>query len=218
VPDVTPKEFSQRLSRRAKRARLVLRPDLPERLRIYFELLFRWNTKINLTSLSLDSPDEAIDRLLIEPLLAAHHISGAGTKLIDVGSGGGSPAIPLALATPRLTLVMVESKARKSAFLREALRHLEMAGAVESSRFEELLTRAEFHEAFDFLSIRAVRTELRTFNSLQAFLRPGGRLLLFKSTSPSSQPVDPVPPLRWIDTLALVQGSELQMLEKLRIP
>ena len=44
--------------------------------------------------------------------------------MMDVGSGGGSPAIPLKLAVPRLSLTMVEAKARKSAFLREAIRHL----------------------------------------------------------------------------------------------
>jgi 16S rRNA (guanine527-N7)-methyltransferase len=196
----------------------VVPPNLTEKLWIYFELLFRWNRKINLTSLTMDSPDEAIDRLLVEPLMAARHIADSGAKLIDVGSGGGSPAIPLALATPGLGLVMVESKARKSAFLREALRHLTLTGSVESSRFEELLTRADFHEAFDFLSIRAVRTELRTLNSLQAFVRPGGRLLLFKSTGATGGGLDLVPPLRWVDAVPLAPGSELQMLEKLRIP
>ena len=115
---MTAKEFSQRLTRRAKRAGVVLREELSEQLRVYFELLFRWNKKINLTSLSLDAPDEAIDRLLIEPLLAARQMVIATPKLIDIGSGGGSPAIPLALATPGVGLVMVESKARKGAFLR----------------------------------------------------------------------------------------------------
>jgi len=214
---VTAKEFSQRLSRRAKRVRLILPPELSSRLWVYFELLFRWNEKINLTSLTLDTPDEAIDRLLIEPLLAAKQLNGT-KNLIDVGSGGGSPAIPLALASIGVRLVMVESKARKSAFLRDVLRQLALAGSVETTRFEELLSRPEFHEAFDVLSVRAVRTEPRTLNSLQAFVRPGGRLLLFRATSAGNQPVDAVPPLRWREAFPLVQGSELQILEKLRIP
>ena len=214
---MTAKEFSQRLSRRAKRVRLILPPELSSRLWVYFELLFRWNEKINLTSLTLDTPDEAIDRLLIEPLLAAKQLNGT-KNLIDVGSGGGSPAIPLALASIGVRLVMVESKARKSAFLRDVLRQLALAGSVETTRFEELLSRPEFHEAFDVLSVRAVRTEPRTLNSLQAFVRPGGRLLLFRATSAGNQPVDAVPPLRWREAFPLVQGSELQILEKLRIP
>ncbi len=213
---MTSKEFAQRLSRRAKRVRLQLRPDLVDALWVYFELLFRWNEKINLTSFSLEASDEAIDRLLIEPLLVVPLLRGPSVKLMDIGSGGGSPAIPLALATYEPELVMVESKARKCAFLREAMRRLALAGSVESARFEELLSRSDFHEAFDYLSLRAVRTELRTLHSLQAFLRPGGRLLLFKTAS-KTRP-DVVPPLRWMEAQPLTPGSELQVLEKLRIP
>jgi 16S rRNA (guanine527-N7)-methyltransferase len=215
---MTPREFGQRLTRRAKRAGLALSADLSDKLRTYFELLFRWNEKINLTSLGLDAPDEAIDRLLIEPLVAARHIDGETPRLIDIGSGGGSPAIPIALEKSRLALVMVESKARKGAFLREALRQLDLAGVVESARFEELLARSEFHESFDYLSLRAVRTELRTLNTLQAFVKPGGRLMLFKSTGRATQPAEVVPPLRMVESIPLIQGSELHLLEKLRIP
>ena len=215
---MTQKEFAQRLTRRAKRAGVILAPPTLDKLRVYFELLFRWNAKINLTSLTLDAPDEAIDRLLIEPLLAAHHIEGDTPRLIDIGSGGGSPAIPLLLAKPGLRLVMVESKARKSAFLREALRHLDATGVVEAARFEELLSRAEFHEAFDYLSIRAVRTEPRTLNTLQAFVRPGGRLLLFRSEGRRMESADVVPPLRFANAAPLLKGCEIQLLEKLRIP
>ena len=49
-----------------------------------------------------------------------------GASVIDIGSGGGSPAIPLKLAAPRIKLWMVESKTRKSAFLREAIRQLDL--------------------------------------------------------------------------------------------
>jgi 16S rRNA (guanine527-N7)-methyltransferase len=215
---MTPKEFAQRLARRARHARLQLQPGLPDKLWVYFELLFRWNQKINLTSLSLDTPEETIDRLIVEPLLAARQLDGAPGRLIDVGSGGGSPAIPMVLAVPGLDLVMVESKARKSAFLREALRHLSVQGVVETARFEELLSHSDLHESFDYLSLRAVRTEHRTLNSLQAFVRPGGHLLLFKTVSSADQSAALVPPLRWSDAVPLLPGSELQVLEKLRIP
>lgn len=204
-----------RLRRRARRARLPLGEDLPGRLWKYVELLFRWTVKINLTSLSLESPDEAVDRLLIEPLVAARQLS-PGAHVIDIGSGGGSPAIPMSLARPGVRLVMVEAKARKSAFLREAVRHLGVDATVETARFEELLTRPEFHEAFDVLTLRAVRTEPSTLMSLQAFVRPGGRILLFKS-GPSSVP-SAVPPLRVADQQPLGPNSTLVILEKLSIP
>lgn len=216
---MTAREFGARLRRRARKAGLAIPDDLAGRLWAYTSLLFRWNQKINLTSLGPDKPDEAIDRLLLEPLLAARHIGNPSAAVIDIGSGGGSPAIPLKLALPGIRLVMVESKARKGAFLREALRHLQCDGTVETARFEELLARPELHEAFDVLTLRAVRTEPRTLMSLQAFVRPGGKLFLFKSGQVHAEPLPPsVPPLRWEGTHPLGESGSLVVLEKLAIP
>ena len=76
---------------------------------------------------------------------------------------------------------MVEVKTRKAVFLREAVRTLGLRDAeVETSRFEELLPRAELHESLDLVSIRAVRIETRTLLTLQAFLKTGGKILLFR--------------------------------------
>ena len=79
---------------------------------MFYALLSRWNQKINLTSLA--DPDEAIDRLILEPLLAAaRFVPAACSSMMDIGSGGGSPAIPMKLVSPRLALTMVEVKATK---------------------------------------------------------------------------------------------------------
>src|SRR5688500_18999205 len=161
--------------------------------------------------------DEAVDRLLIEPLIAARHVAPEATSMIDIGSGGGSPAIPLALATPRLQMRMVESKTRKAVFLREALRELDLARAqVETSRFEELLARPELHEGLDLLTIRAVRVEPRTLMSLQAFLKPGGQMFLFRGPSGTDLGGTVAPPLGWLATYPLVESlrSKLVVLRK----
>jgi len=121
---------------------LFFTEELVEKLETFYSLLYRWNQKINLTSIA--DPDEAIDRLLLEPLLAARHVPPSATRLMDIGSGGGSPAIPLKLALPHLHLTMVEAKVRKSAFLREASRQLGLTATdVETMRVEELLARRE---------------------------------------------------------------------------
>jgi 16S rRNA G527 N7-methylase RsmG len=113
---------------------------------------------------------------------------------------------------------MVEVKARKSAFLREAVRSLGLAQTtVETSRYEELLARPELHEAFDVLSLRAIRVEVRTLLTLQAFVKPGGMILLFRGpTGPDSPEL--VPPLRWLTTVALIEAlqSRLTVLQKIR--
>ena len=214
------REFQERLARRARRAGLTIRPDLAAQLEVYYRLLSTWNNKINLTGLSLSdfSPD-SLDRLLIEPLLAAPHVRPGVSSVLDVGSGGGSPAIPLALALPDITVLMVEAKTRKSVFLREALRALGLTrGDVVTSRFEELLTKPRLHEAHDLLTIRAVRIEARVLMSLQAFVRPNGEIFLFRTTAGASGPTTVTPPLAWKASYPLLeQASSLVVLEKRQV-
>src|SRR5215471_18348732 len=90
------------LRQRAEVAGVAFDDEVAERLEAYFELLTRWNRTINLTSLPLEPPTAAaIDRLLIEPLTAIPHLSATADIWFDLGSGGGSPAIPLQIARPR---------------------------------------------------------------------------------------------------------------------
>ena len=197
---------------------MALGPDLTEQLEVYYRLLATWNTKINLTGLKLSeiSPD-ALDRLLIEPVVAAKYVLPGASRMLDVGSGGGSPAIPLALALPNTRLLMVESKTRKSVFLREAVRALEMKGAdVVTTRFEELLARPDLHEAHDLVTIRAVRVEARVLGTLQAFAKPGGQIFLFRGSGHSDPSESVTPPLAWKATYPLIESlrSRLVVLEK----
>ena len=213
-----PQDVRSRLVRRAAKANVFLGDPLAERLTAYYELLARWNRKINLTS--IENVDEAIDRLLLEPLVATRYVPMTANLMMDVGSGGGSPAIPLKLAVPRLSLTMVEVKARKSAFLREAIRQLGLEDTrVENARYEELLARPELHEAHDLVSLRAVRTEARVLTSLQAFLAPSGVILLFRGPSGPQAPAALVPPLEWTATYPLVETlqSRLTILTKREI-
>jgi len=215
---VRPHDVRSRLVRRAGRNNIFIGDPLADRLASYYELLARWNRKINLTS--IENLDEAIDRLLLEPLIASRYVSSSANLLMDVGSGGGSPAIPFKLAIPRLRLTMVEAKARKSAFLREAIRHLGLDDVqVETARYEELLARPELHEAHDVVSLRAVRIEARVLTSLQAFLAPAGVILLFRGPSGPPVPAALVPPLEWTATHPLVESlqSRLTILTKRQI-
>lgn len=206
---MAPRDFRTRLSTRSRKAGVFLSDDLAAQLTCYYELLSRWNRKINLTS--IDSPDAAIDRLLLEPVIASRYLPSANVHLMDVGSGGGSPAIPLKLAAPGASLTMVEAKARKSAFLREAVRALRLdQTTVENARYEELLTRPELHERFAVLSLRAVRVEIRTLFTLQAFIRTGGFLFLFRGPSGPDAP-EVVPPLRWDGTYPLVEATQSRL-------
>jgi 16S rRNA (guanine527-N7)-methyltransferase len=201
---------------------LTLPAELSVQLEAYYRLLATWNTKINLTGLTLSevSPD-AVDRLLIEPIVAARYVPAKTAWMLDAGSGGGSPAIPLALAVPNLRLRMVESKTRKSVFLREAVRALGLKNAeVVTARFEELLARPDLHEAHDLVTVRAVRVESRVLLTLQAFAKPGGLLFLFRGSGTSDPSETVTPPLAWKATYPLIESlrSRLVVLEKRATP
>jgi 16S rRNA (guanine527-N7)-methyltransferase len=207
---VAPRDFRTRLVRRASKAGVFLTDDLSSSLAAYYELLTRWNRKINLTGLT--DQDEAIDRLLLEPLVAARYLPTPHTRLMDIGSGGGSPAIPLKLANPEMSVTMVEAKVRKSAFLREAVRQLGLEEThVENARYEELLTRPEMHELHDVVSIRAVRVEARALVTLQAFLRPLGTMMLFRGPDGAAESQTFFPPLEHVQTVPLLEATKSRL-------
>lgn len=212
------RDFQKTLKRRALKAGAPLTPQIAEGFEAYYALLARWNAKINLTALNLETGDEAIDRLLIEPLLASRSVRPTDTRMIDIGSGGGSPALPLAIASPGLSLTMVEAKVRKSAFLREAVRTLGLNAQVLTNRYEALLADPAMHEFADILSLRAVRIDLRTLVGLQAFVKPGGRFFLFRPAE-GKDDLEVAPPLSFVEATPLVESlrSQLVVLEKRRV-
>ncbi len=219
---MTSREFQDRLSRRASRASVSRDPTLSKQVEAYFFLLSRWNRKINLTGLRLEkAPDEAIDRLILEPLIALRHFQVRAGTLVDIGSGNGSPALPIALALPEMTVILVEAKARKAAYLREAVRQLGIGNVlVETARFEELLTRPGLHEGADLVTVRAVRLEPRVLFTLQAFLKVGGELMLFRGPTGLDIPSALTPPLEWRATVPLLEAtrSRLAIVGKTALP
>lgn len=179
---MTSAEFKDRLTGRLPPGKIALTSGVVAKLEAYYRLLDRWNEKINLTALPLRPPTgETFDRLLVEPLVAAQQIEDSALVWFDLGSGGGSPAIPLKILRPRAKLVMVESKARKAAFLREAVRLLELPDVhVENGRVEEIA--AEVPGRAQIVTIRAVKVDSTLVSAAEEFLSPGGRLLWFRST------------------------------------
>ncbi len=180
-----------RLRDRALRAGVDLDGATAEPLAEYLALVRRWNARMNLTA--LEEPDRAVDRLIVEPVAAARHVP-PGASLIDIGSGNGSPAIPLRIARPDLATVrLVESKLRKGVFLREAIRQLQLDRVVvENDRYETLLNRADLCNAHDILTLRGVAWDAGVLQRLRHFVRPGGRIGLF--TGGGGEAAEEIPP------------------------
>jgi 16S rRNA (guanine527-N7)-methyltransferase len=176
---VTSAAFHSLLLERCASAGVSISSSLAERLEAYYRLLITWNRQINLTALDLDAlPVEAVDRLFIEPLAGARYVSKGG-RVLDIGSGGGSPALPFALAADASALTMVESRNRKSVFLREAARVVELPNVVVlTTRFKGVASNVDVG-SFDCATLRAVKLEAEDWRLLRSLLTSSGLVLAF---------------------------------------
>jgi len=105
-----------------------------QRLRDHYELLCRWNARINLTSLR--TLEDVVTRHFAESLFLAEQLPDKGT-VVDVGSGAGFPGVPISVARPGLKVTLVDSNGKKAAFLQEVVRG-ESGVRVRSVRFSEV--------------------------------------------------------------------------------
>lgn len=201
-----------RIERRLGDENVTLSALQLDQLTAYMDLLAHWNRRMNLTA--LDDLPAAVDRLIVEPVMAAGFIDPAARVLVDVGSGGGSPAVPLKVVRPDLALTMIEIKARKSVFLREVARHLGMTDVtVESARFEQVMGRLPA-ASVDVVSIRAVRAGLDELTVFAAALRPGGQQLWFLSDFQEASGMPAELELEHDVPLVRSRGSRLVVLRK----
>ena len=153
-------------------------PALAESLLRYAELLLAWNARINLTGAR--SPAAVVTDHYPDAFALAKHLEGPW-RVVDVGSGGGLPAIPLALLRPALTLRLVEPIAKKAAFLRTAIRDLNLSARVSlaAERAEQLVPGH-----FDVAVSRATFAPEDWVTLGRQLVRPGGRV--FVLTVPGS--------------------------------
>ena len=154
-------------------------PDATQdKLLAFRDLLLKWNKTYNLTALR--DPAQAVSHHLLDSLAILPHI-GSGA-LLDVGSGGGLPGIPLAITRPELSVSMVDTVQKKATFLQQASIELGLKNvAVHHARVEEMTGQ------YAQISSRAF-SELAPFVSLtRHLLAPGGRWLAMKGVRPDEE-------------------------------
>jgi 16S rRNA (guanine527-N7)-methyltransferase len=137
---------------------------------VYLSLFIRWNSKLNLSSVREE--EEIISRHFIESIIVARSLPQQITTLLDFGSGGGLPGIPIALCRPEIVVMLAESQGKKAAFLQEAVRVLAIAARVHSDRAEAL------HEPFDCVILRAVEKMPKAVAAAAKLVSPTGWLAL----------------------------------------
>jgi 16S rRNA (guanine527-N7)-methyltransferase len=113
-----------------------LTADQTARLVRHYSMLCRWNQRLNLTRIT--APREAARRHYAESLFGARFIAGEHT-LLDVGSGAGFPAIPIAVARPDMQITALETNQKKSVFLKETKDEIGLGNlVVVTARVEEV--------------------------------------------------------------------------------
>jgi 16S rRNA (guanine527-N7)-methyltransferase len=164
---------------------------LIRKIRAYINLLNRWNKRTSLTT--VNDPLETIRFHFGESIFAAGKVPIQNGRLADVGSGAGFPGMPLLLAVPGLEVTLIESNAKKCAFLSEVVR--EIGGSdfkVHQGRATEPDVRCrvfrgraeEFPEGparFDFVTVRAVGDIPSVLNWASVRLNAAGKVVLWLS-------------------------------------
>jgi 16S rRNA (guanine527-N7)-methyltransferase len=145
---------------------------------LFLEELLRWNKSVNLTSIRL--LDEAIEKHLLDSLTLLPYIEKGGA-LLDMGSGGGLPGIPLAIARPSLTVTSIDSVGKKINFQKHIKRKLQIQNLIPiRARMEDLGQHLEPNSHYSTVVARAFAS-LAVICSLAApWLVDTGQLLVMK--------------------------------------
>jgi 16S rRNA (guanine527-N7)-methyltransferase len=149
-----------------------------EKLELYKRLLLQWTEKVNLIG---PEAKANIDDHIAEAVTAAELVKPEG-ECLDFGSGGGLPAIPMAIMAPASRFSLVEADQKKWAFLKHVVRECGLNAVVYGDRLSRALARFPPSLRFSFVTSRAVGSPEEWVPSLAAWMEPGGRVALFQST------------------------------------
>lgn len=144
----------------------------------YLDELLRWNQRINLTSIK--KREEAIEKHLIDSLLLLPYLDKT-KKIIDLGSGGGLPGIPLAIASPSMEVVSVDSIGKKINFQKHIKRLLSINNLRIIQCRAEMLDQTTLEgQSCDLVVARAFTSIETLLEYATPWLKPGGRVIAMK--------------------------------------
>lgn len=145
--------------------------------------LLTWNQKTNLTAIT--DPAEVAEKHILDSLIPGKVIQSLMAKsewsLLDIGSGGGFPGIPLKIFMPEIRVTMVDSVRKKVNFLKYAIRALQLEGIdAVHARVEDLAGQAAFAGGFDVVISRAFTALDRFVTLALPFVKPDGLIVAMK--------------------------------------
>jgi len=149
----------EKLNAGAKKLGLQLNPRQLKQFHIYYQELVDWNQRVNLTTVT--DYEEVQIRHFLDSLTVTlawrQQINSLEFHLIDVGTGAGMPGIPLKILLPDIKLVLLDSTAKKAAFLHHVKQKLGLNNVeIVVGRAEEIAHESQYRERFDTVLSRAV--------------------------------------------------------------
>ena len=148
-----------------------------DRFEAYYKLLVYYNEKFNITAIT--EKEEVYKKHFIDSLIGVDKISGK--TLIDIGSGGGFPALPIKIYNENLSVTMVEATGKKCEFLKAVINELGLKGAqVINDRAELLIKKENMREGFDICTARAVARLNTLAEYCMPFVKVGGQFIAYK--------------------------------------
>jgi 16S rRNA (guanine527-N7)-methyltransferase len=151
---------------------------MTDALALYKSELLKWNAKVNLIG---PEATANLDEHIAEAVAAAE-ILKPEREVMDFGSGGGLPAIPMAIVSPAARFHLVEADQKKWAFLKHIARECGLSCQVYGDRLSRLLQRIPADLRFSLVVSRAVGNPEEWVPSLKTHLEPGARVALFQGS------------------------------------
>ena len=152
-----------------------------DKLLDYLALMNKWNSVYNLTSLR--DPMQMVTHHLLDSLAAVPAFMDA-RNVLDVGAGGGLPGVVLAICRPDMTLSMIDTVHKKTAFLKQVKAELELANVtVHTMKVQDL----EVSDKFDVITSRAFADLSDFLNWSGHLLAEGGKFIALKGTAPAEE-------------------------------
>jgi 16S rRNA (guanine527-N7)-methyltransferase len=182
-------------------------------LNTFLQELERWNRVHNLTSVEGEQASidlHLIDSIAILPIMR-EFLSSAQVQIADLGSGGGLPAIPIAIAQPDWSISLIEAVRKKTAFLQNVKGKLGLTNAsIYSDRVEQVATQEP--GKYDAVISRAFTSLDRFLDLAEPFLKPGGLVFAMKAKR-ADEELSTVSTARWrllADRFVLIPNSTAQ--------
>jgi 16S rRNA (guanine527-N7)-methyltransferase len=173
-------QLSSLLQESSAKIGVPLQTDQVQAFMVYLHQLQSWNQSFNLTSITLG--EEIIIKHFVDSLAAlkADDVD-VSAKLLDVGTGAGFPGIPLKIARPNMTVVLVEPVRKKSSFLRFIVGLLRLQNVdIYEGTFEKFVDTYQTDRLFDYITTRAMKPDVILGKGAR-LLRQGGKAILYSS-------------------------------------